>query len=92
MLVFGNYNPHHPGFGGLFYQIAWTEWKEIRAIGDLAPGSVKINVAEFLAALVTCETFSTLCSQKFTTLEIDNVSAKAWLDSARCPFRRCSHR
>ena len=93
VLIFGKNNPHYPGFGGLFWQITWTEWEIIRSMDALAPGGVKINVAEFLAALITCETFSAHCSQKFTTLEIDNVSAKVWLDSARCPtfpFDRCA--
>ena len=45
----------------------------------------KINVAEFLAALITCESFATHCSGKFSTLSLDNFSAKSWFDSARCP-------
>ena len=62
-------------------------------MGDLKRGNVKINVAEFIAALITCETFTSFCSGKFTTIEIDNISAKSWLDSARCPkfpFDRCA--
>ena len=60
---------------------------------DLVPGSVRINVAEFLAALITCETFASFCVKKSTTIEVDNKSAKSWLDSARCPkfpFDRCA--
>ena len=60
---------------------------------DLLPGDVRINVAEFLAALITCETFVSFCIKKFTTIEIDNRAAKSWLDSARCPkfpFDRCA--
>ena len=60
---------------------------------DLTPGSPLINVAEFIAALITCETFAEFCSGKITTIEIDNVAAKSWLDSARCPkypFDRCA--
>ena len=53
----------------------------------------KINAAEFLAALITCETFSRFCVGCITKLSLDNVTAKAWLDSARCPrypFDRCA--
>ena len=44
---------------------------------DLHPGSVKITVAEFLAILITCETFAGFCRNMITTLETDNTSAKA---------------
>ena len=60
---------------------------------ELAPGSVKINVAEFIAALITCETYAEHCAGKITTLEIDNITANAWLDNARCtraPYDRCA--
>ena len=56
-------------------------------------GKVKICVAEFLAALITFETFTEFCSGKFTTVEMDNISAKSWWDSSRCPiapFDRCA--
>ena len=43
----------------------------------LTPGMVKINVAEFLAALITCETFSSHCFNKFTRLVMDNKAAVA---------------
>ena len=71
----------------------WEKWAEVVPMSDLVPGSVKINAAEFLAALITCETFSPFCTKKCTTLEIDNRSAIAWLGSARCPkypFDRCA--
>ena len=55
------------------------------AIGCLHPGSVKINRAEFLAAMITCETFAGHCTEKFTTLAVDNHSARSWINSARCP-------
>ena len=54
---------------------------------------MKIGVAEFLAALITFETFTVFCSGKFTTIYMDNVSAKCWWDSSRCPispFDRCA--
>ena len=83
----------HKGFGGIFWQLSWTEWADISPTGHLKPGNVKINVAEFLAALITCETFASYCRGRYTTLEIDNTAAKSWLDSARCPrfpFDRCA--
>ena len=60
---------------------------------SLGEGPIHIIVAEFLAALITCETFAEFCRGKMTTLAIDNISAKAWLDSARCPkhpYDRCA--
>ena len=69
------------------------EWARITAMPELTPGSVKINIAEFIAALITCETFAEFCTGKITTLELDNITAKAWLDSARCtraPYDRCA--
>ena len=54
-------------------------------MNDLQPGLVKINQAEFLAALITCETFAKFCEGKYTLLALDNYSAKGWLDRARCP-------
>ena len=60
---------------------------------DLVPGSVRINVAEFLAALITCETFTPFARNKYTTITIDNTSAKSWLALARFPkhpFDRCA--
>ena len=61
--------------------------------GDLRHGQVKICVAEFLAVLITLETFADQCSGRFTTIEIDNTVAKQWWDSSRCPispFDRCA--
>ena len=52
-----------------------------------------INVAEFLAALITIETFAPDCANKLTYLELDNSSAHSWLRSDRCPtypFDRCA--
>ena len=69
------------------------EWKKLVAMPDLYPGNVEINVAEFIAALITCETFAHHCKGRITTFEIDNITAKAWLDSARCtraPYDRCA--
>ena len=54
-------------------------------MADLKPGLVKIQSAEFIAALITCETFSEYCAKKLTTLLIDNVTARSWIEVARCP-------
>ena len=45
----------------------------------------KINAAEFLALLITCETFSRHCADRLTYLGVDNVSARSWFDKDRCP-------
>ena len=60
---------------------------------DLIAGSVKINVAEFISALITYETFAEFCMGRSTTLELDNFAAKVWVDTARCtkgPYDRCA--
>ena len=44
---------------------------------DLLPGSVMINIAEYLAALITCETFADFCAGKITVIQLDNITAKA---------------
>ena len=38
-----------------------------------------------MAALITTETFAPYCSDMITYLDIDNTSARSWLDKARCP-------
>ena len=81
------------GVAGLFWQINWVEWVKMAPMTDLTPGDVDINIAEFLAALITCDSFAHFCTGMLTTLEIDNITAKAWLDSARCPrapYDRCA--
>ena len=55
-------------------------------MNEFRPGMVKICRAEFLAALITCETFVQYCENKITTLALDNNAAKQWFDSARCPI------
>ena len=93
-VIFSKRKAAFRGFEGLFWQIAWSDRERIVAIESLKPAQlVEINAAEFLAALITCETFTELCSGKITTIEIDNTSAKSWFDSARCPvfpFDRCA--
>ena len=47
------------------------------------------------ALLITCETFAELCKSRITTIEVDNITAKAWFDASRCPsfpFDRCAQR
>ena len=93
VLIFGKSEDRLPNLDGLFWQLAWQEWHKVVAIPCLKPGNVKINKAEFIAALITCETFAAYSSGKFTTLALDNHTAKAWFDSTRCPifpFDRCA--
>ena len=81
------------GYDGFFWQITWNQWNAVAPIAALNPRDVKINAAEFLAALITCETFSRFCVGCITKVSLDNVTARAWLDSARCPrypFDRCA--
>ena len=59
----------------------------------MTPGQVKICVAEFVAALITIETFADECAGKLTYLELDNTIAHAWFEAARCPefpFDHCA--
>lgn len=60
---------------------------------SLSKETLHINAAEFLAALITIETFANNCKGKMTILGIDNTLAKTWLDSARSPkspYDRCA--
>ena len=50
---------------------------------NLGEVNVHINNTEFLEALITCETFAQFSNGKMTTLEIHDVSVKAWLYCAR---------
>ena len=52
--------------------------------GRLTVGSVKINVADFLALLITYETFTPFCAGRISDIERYNVSAESWVNSARC--------
>ena len=91
--LFDRANADYPGYKGLFWQCSWQQWKRIFSNTDLIPGQVMINVAEFLAALITIETFASACANKLNYLELDNSSAHSWLRSARCPrfpFDRCA--
>ena len=93
VLLFGAAERRVQGMDGLFWQLSWDEWQVIAPMERLQPGSTEINVAEFLAALITCETFAPLCSGACTLLSLDNRAAKCWFDAARCPvhpFDRCA--
>ena len=61
VLIFDDSSPHSDKIDGLFWQISWVEWYKIFPMPSLTVGSVKINVAEFLALLITCETFTSYC-------------------------------
>ena len=93
VVLFGAAERRVQGMDGLFWQLSWDEWQVIAPMERLQPGSTEINVAEFLAALITCETFAPLCSGACTLLSLDNRAAKCWFDAARCPvhpFDRCA--
>ena len=88
-------HPHnsYPEYDGLFWQSSWQRWARVVTWPGLVPGRITICVAEFLAALITIETFASECSGKITCLDLDNTTARAWFDSARCPrfpFDRCA--
>ena len=93
VLLFNKPNASFEGFHGLFWQSTWEDQYKIHQMDDLVQGRVRIHVAEFLAALITFETFAPYCENAITTLSLDNSAAKAWLDAARCtryPFDRCA--
>ena len=93
VLQFHNPRVNWGNIGGIFWQISWEEWGEYASLPKIWSDDIKINVAEFLALLITCETFAEHCSNKITGFQIDNTAAKAWFDAARCPtfpFDRCT--
>ena len=93
VLQFHNPRENWGNIGGLFWQISWGEWRKNTSLRNVCPDNIGINVAEFLALLITCETFAEYCSGRITDFQIDNTSAKAWFDAARCPtfpFDRCA--
>ena len=47
-----------------------------KAVG-VGEESRDFNVAEFLAALISCETFAPFCANMITRLQLDNYSTKA---------------
>ena len=87
VLIFGESGRRaYPRVEGVFWQLTWHEWQAVKSMGDFQPGCVKINRAEFLAALISCETFVAHCEHKITIFALDNLVAKRWFDSARCPI------
>ena len=93
ILRFGPSRRREHDVDGLFWQYSWVEWTKIVCMLRLMPGAVQINVAEFLAALITCETFAPYCRATCTLLSVDSKAAKYWIDNARCsiyPFDRCA--
>ena len=93
VMQFAGPHERYQGYKGLFWQASWKSWERVITLPGLAPGQIKICVAEFLAALITIETFATNCVGKLTYLELDNTTAHAWFETARCPrfpFDRCA--
>ena len=93
VLRFGKPCRLYPGVEGLFWQLAWDEWKGIPGVGLLHNIDSNINAAEFLASLITCETFAKFCTRSLSTIEVDNSSTKVWLSTSRCtryPLDRCA--
>ena len=76
VLIFGHENKDYPGLNGLFWQVSWAEWSIIAPMPELRTGVAEINIAEFIAALITCETFTDFCMERLTTLQLDNTTAK----------------
>ena len=86
VLLFAQANRSLHRIEGIFWQMTWHEWRKVAAMSNFRPGSVKITQAEFLAALITCETCADYCAGKLTTLALDNTGARSWFESARCPI------
>ena len=62
---------------GLFWQVSWVEWYKLFPLSALSVDNVHINVAEYMAILISCETFTPWCAEKLTEIYTDNVTAKA---------------
>ena len=77
VLFFGKRESNARGVEGLFWQLTWPDWYRLFPMVALTMGNIKINVAEFLALLITCETFTPFCTGKITDIETDNISAKS---------------
>ena len=75
VLFFGEANDDFPGIDGLFWQLSWDEWNRSFGEDPLSGLSTRINSAEFLAALITCETFANFCANSLTTLQVDNFTS-----------------
>ena len=62
---------------GLFWQVSWVEWYNLLPLSALSVDNVHINVGEYMAILISCETFAPWCAEKLTEIHTDNVTAKA---------------
>ena len=81
-----------PFVDGLFWQIAWDRWDRIFSTRAIPSPRENINTAEYLALLITCETFANQAAGRITYMDVDNRPALAWFEAARCPifpFDRC---
>ena len=81
-----------PLIDGLFWQIAWNRWDRIFSTRAISSPRENINTAEYLALLITCETFANQAAGRITFMDVDNRPALAWFEAARCPifpFDRC---
>ena len=76
VLLFDEGLRREKGVDGIFWQVSWIEWQKVMRMTELCPGSVRINIAEFLAALITCETFADHCAGLYSTLAVDNTAAR----------------
>ena len=76
VLLFHEGPRREKGVDGIFWQVSWIEWQRITGMTELHPGSVRINIAEFLAALITCETFADHCAGLYSTLVVDTTAAR----------------
>ena len=77
VMLFEQVNNNYIGIDGQFWQTSWEAWARIMPAVELAPGRVRINIAEYIAALITCETFADFCAGKMTMIQLDNITAKA---------------
>ena len=77
VMLFEQKNKDYDGANHLFWQISWIEWTRILSTAELEAGDVKINIAKYIAALITCETFADFCAGKITVIQLDNITAKA---------------
>ena len=92
VLRFAESTDDHPIIDGLFWQIQWAQWYKISPAGGTLLQPISINIAEYLALLITCETFADQSEGCLTYLDIDNTSAQSWFEAARCPkfpYDRC---
>ena len=61
---------------GLFVQISWEKWR--KRCANIDPGSEPSgsSTAEFLAALITCESFASYCTGQITDFSLDNIQQR----------------